>query len=158
MNIASWLLWGFVATVVLTAILAGSQGLGMTRMNAPYMLGTLFTPSRDRAKVIGVLIHFVNGWIFSFLYIAAFHAWGMANWWLGAVIGFVHASFVLTAGLPLLPAFHPRMANEQYGPTVVRQLEPPGFLALHYGARTPISIVVAHLVYGAILGAFYALR
>jgi len=158
MNIASWLLWGFVATVVLTAILAGSQGLGMTRMNAPYMLGTLFTPSRDRAKVIGVLIHFVNGWIFSLLYVAAFHAWGMATWWLGAVIGFVHASFVLTVGLPLLPAFHPRMANEQYGPTVVRQLEPPGFLALHYGTRTPISIIVAHLVYGAILGAFYTLR
>ena len=158
MNIASWLLWGFVATVVLTAILAGSQGLGMTRMNAPYMLGTLFTASRDRAKVIGVLIHFVNGWIFSLLYIAAFHAWGMANWWLGAAIGLVHASFVLTVGLPLLPAFHPRMANVQYGPTVVRQLEPPGFLALHYGARTPLSIIVAHLVYGAILGAFYTLR
>jgi hypothetical protein len=158
MNIASWLLWGFVATVVLTAILAGSQGLGMTRMNAPYMLGTLFTPSRDRAKVIGVLIHFVNGWIFSLLYVAAFHAWGVATWWLGAFIGFVHAFFVLTVGLPLLPAFHPRMANEQYGPTVVRQLEPPGFLALHYGSRTPISIIVAHLVYGAILGAFYILR
>ena len=158
MNVASWLLWGFVATVVLTAILAGSQGLGMTRMNAPYMLGTLFTPNRDRAKVIGVLIHFVNGWIFSLLYVAAFHAWGIAAWWLGAIIGVVHAAFVLTAGLPLLPAFHPRMANEQYGPTVVRQLEPPGFLALHYGSRTPISIIAAHIVYGAILGAFYSLR
>src|SRR5262245_45395173 len=158
MNIDSWLLCCFVATVVLTAILAGSEGLGMTRMNAPYMLGTLVTPNRDRAKVIGVLIHFVNGWIFSFLYVAAFHSWGMATWWLGAVIGLVHASFVLAVGLPLLPTFHPRMANEQYGPTVVRQLEPPGFLALHYGTRTPISIVVAHLVYGAILGAFYSLR
>ena len=66
--------------------------------------------------------------------------------------------WVLTVGLPLLPAFHPRMANEQYGPTVVRQLEPPGFLALHYGARTPISIIVAHLIFGAILGSFYSLR
>ena len=31
MNVGSWLLWGFVSTVVLTAILAGSQGLGMIR-------------------------------------------------------------------------------------------------------------------------------
>jgi uncharacterized membrane protein YagU involved in acid resistance len=156
MNVGSWLLWGFVGTVVLTALLNGSQGLGMTRMNAPYLLGTMFTPNRDRAKLIGVLAHFVNGWIFSFIYIAAFHAWGTATWWLGALTGLVHSSFVLTAGLPLLPALHPRMANEQSGPTVVRQLEPPGFLALHYGTRTPISIVVAHLVYGAILGGFYA--
>ncbi len=64
MNGPSWLLWGFVSTVVLTAIMAGSQGLGMTRMNIPYLLGTIFTPNRDRARLIGVLFHFVNGWLF----------------------------------------------------------------------------------------------
>jgi hypothetical protein len=156
MNWGSWLLWGFVATVVLTAILAGSQGLGMTRMNIPYLLGTILTPDRDRAKVVGILWHLINGWLFSLIYVAAFHAWGMATWWLGAVTGLVHASFVLTAGMAFLPALHPRMASEQYGPTVVRQLEPPGFLALHYGVRTPISVVLAHLAFGAILGAFYS--
>ena len=46
-----WLLWGFSGTVVLTSILAASQGLGMTRMNVPYLLGTIFTPSRDKAPV-----------------------------------------------------------------------------------------------------------
>lgn len=50
----------------------------------------------------------------------------------------------------------PRMASEDHGPTVVRQLEPPGFLALNYGVRTPVSVVIAHLAFGAILGAFYA--
>src|SRR5438874_2762974 len=155
MNWPSWLLWGFVATVVLTAILAGSQGLGMTRMNIPYLLGTMFTPSRDRAKLVGVGVHFVNGWIFSLVYVAAFHAWGLATWWLGAVTGLMHASFVLAVGVVLLPGLHPRMASEQYGPTVVRQLEPPGVLALHYGYRTPASVVIAHAIFGAILGAFY---
>jgi hypothetical protein len=47
------------------------------------------------------------------------------------------------------------MASETSGPTVVRALEPPGFLALHYGSRTPISVVLAHAVFGAILGSFY---
>lgn len=158
MNWTSWLLWGFVSTVVLTSILAGSQGLGMTRMNIPYLLGTMFTAGRDRATLIGFVFHFLNGWLFTLLYVAAFHAWGLATWWLGAFIGLVHATFVLTVGIPLLPALHPRMANEQHGPSVVRQLEPPGFLALHYGIRTPVSIVLAHAVFGAILGAFYALR
>src|SRR5205823_15032579 len=110
-------------------------------MNIPYMLGTIFTPSRDRAKFIGFFLHFLTGWIFSLIYVAAFHVIGRATWWLGALIGLVQAVFDLTMALPILPALHPRMANEQYGPTVVRQLEPPGFLGLHYGWRTPISVL-----------------
>jgi hypothetical protein len=157
MNWASWLLWGFVGTVVLTTLMAGSQGMRLTRMNLPYMLGTIVTPNRDRAKVIGFGVHLVMGWLFSLVYVAAFHAWGRATWWLGAAVGFVHAAFVLTAGMRLMPGIHPRMASEQQGPTVMRQLEPPGFLALNYGDQTPLSVVVAHLAFGAILGAFYAL-
>ena len=157
MNWTSWLLWGFVSTVVLTTILAGGKGLGMTRMDLTYLLGTIFTPNRDRAKLIGVIAHFVNGWLFSLIYVAAFHAWGAATWLLGAATGLVHALFVLAVVRSVLPAMHPRMANEQYGPTVVRQLEPPGFFALHYGVRTPIAVLVAHAVFGAILGGFYAL-
>ena len=74
MNVGSWLLWGFVGTVVLTSIMSGSQSLGMTRVNLPYLLGTMLTPDRDRAKLFGVLFHFVNGWLFSLMYVAAFHA------------------------------------------------------------------------------------
>jgi uncharacterized membrane protein YagU involved in acid resistance len=158
MNWSSWLLWGFVATVVLTTLLAGSQGVGMTRMNVPYLLGTMVTPNRDRAKFIGIFLHFINGWLFSLIYVAAFQLIGRSTWWFGALIGFVHGSFVLAVALPALPALHPRMANEQYGPTVARQLEPPGFLGLHYGIRTPISVLVAHTIFGAILGAFYVIK
>ena len=155
MNVGSWLLWGFVGTVVLTSIMAASQGLGLTRMNLPYMLGTVFTPSRDRAKLVGFFVHMLNGWAFSLLYVATFHALGLATWWLGGIIGLVHATFVLTAGMQFLPGLHPRMASEQHGPTVVRRLEPPGFLALNYGIRTPVSVVVAHLVFGLLVGAGY---
>ena len=157
MNWASWLLWGFVATLVLTTVMSASQGLHMTRMSIPYMLGAMFTPSRDRAKVIGFVVHLCNGWAFSLLYVAGFHSLRMATWWLGAAAGLVHAAFVLSAGMSILPGLHPRMASEQYGPTVVRQLEPPGFLALNYGVRTPLSVLAAHLVFGAILGAAYHL-
>ncbi len=156
MNWASWLIWGFAATILLTTLMAGSQGLGMTRMNIPYLLGTMFTPQRDRAKSLGVLLHVINGWIFSFVYVSAFHLWGGPTWWKGASIGLVHAAFVLTAGMPVLPGMHPRMASESGGPTVVRQLEPPGFLGLHYGVQTPISIVLGHVVFGIVLGVFYA--
>jgi uncharacterized membrane protein YagU involved in acid resistance len=95
------------------------------------------------------------GWLFALLYTAAFHAWGVATSWHGALIGLVHSTFLLVVGMPVLPGIHPRMASEQHGPTPTRQLEPPGLLALHYGVRTPISVVLAHLIYGMILGAFY---
>lgn len=155
MSWPNWLLWGFAATVVLTTLMAGSQALGLTRMNIPYMLGTMFTSSRDRAKVYGVLFHLLNGWIFSLIYVAAFHATGLATWWFGAAVGVVHAAFVLAVALPLLPGMHPRMASEIRGPTVVRQLEPPGFLGRNYGVRTPLSVMLAHGVFGVILGLFY---
>jgi hypothetical protein len=157
MNWDSTLLWGFVGTVVLTVLMAGGQELGLTRMSLPYMLGTMATADRDRARLLGFGMHLVNGWLFAVIYAAAFESWGRATWWLGAGIGFVHALFVLTAAMPVLPSLHPRMASEEQGPTPTRQLEPPGFLALHYGRRTPIAVVLAHLVFGAILGAFYHL-
>jgi hypothetical protein len=162
-DIASWMLWGFAATVVLTTIMAASQGLGLTRMNIPFMLGTMFTSDRDRAQPLGVALHLVNGWLFSFVYVAAFHLWPQGPGWLsawpqwliGAAIGLVHATFVLVAAMPVLPGMHPRMASATSGPRTGRQLEPPGFLALRYGVRTPVSIVLAHLAFGALLGAFY---
>ena len=43
------------------------------------------------------------------------------------------------------------MASELQGPTTVRLLEPPGFLALHYGVQTPVSVVIAHLAFGLLL-------
>jgi hypothetical protein len=158
MNKGGITLWGFVGTVVLTSVLAGSQALGLTRMSIPFMLGTMVTPDRDRAKVVGFAMHLINGWLFATIYAAAFQSWRRATWWLGALIGGVHALFVLTVGLPMLPGMHPRMASEQRGPTPTRQLEPPGFLARNYGIRTPLSIGVAHLLYGGLLGAFYRLR
>jgi hypothetical protein len=155
MNWGGVLLWGFVGTVVLTTLMAGSQELGLTRMSLPYLLGTMLTPDRDRAKLVGAGMHLVNGWLFALVYAAAFESWDRATWWLGAGTGLVHALFVLVAAMPVLPAMHPRMASEASGPTPTRQLEPPGFLALHYGRRSPVAVVLAHLVYGGILGAFY---
>jgi hypothetical protein len=155
MNVGSWLLWGFASTVILTTILSASQGFGITRMNLPYLLGTMVVWDRDRARVAGIAMHVLNGWLFSAIYVAAFHLWGGAAWWKGALIGAVHSGFVLAVLMPVLPSMHPRMASETSGPTIVRGLEPPGFLALHYGSRTPLSVLLAHMLFGAILGAFY---
>ena len=152
MMLGATIFWGLFSSVVFTTLLSLSQGLGFTRMNIPFLLGTLFTPDRDRAKIYGVLVHLVFGVVFSLLYLVAFHAWGGAAWWKGLIFGAVQGAFFLTCGVTLLPGLHPRMASEHEGPTVVRQLEPPGFLGLNYGPRTPVSIFLSHLVWGVLLG------
>jgi hypothetical protein len=157
MNLASVLLWGFVATVVLTTMLSASEGLGFSRMSIAHMLGTMFTPDRNRAGAVGFAVHLVNGWLFSLVYALIFESWHRATWWLGAGVGLVHGLAVLAVLMPLLPGLHPRMASERSGPEPTRGLEPPGFLALNYGRGTPIVTLVAHVAYGAILGGFYRL-
>ncbi|MEX2375564.1 MAG: hypothetical protein WD942_08285 [Dehalococcoidia bacterium] len=155
MNLWAVLLWGFAATVILTTTMAAAQYFRLTRMSIPYMLGTMFTADHGRAQLLGFAVHLVNGWMFAVIYAGGFEGWGAATWWLGASIGLVHALFVLFVGMPMLPALHPRMATTTAGPTPTRLLQPPGFLAMHYGRRTAVVVVAAHLLYGGILGAFY---
>jgi hypothetical protein len=155
MNIPSLILWGFGATLILTTIMTSSKYLGLTRMDLPFLLGSMFSANRNNAPWIGFVIHLIMGWFFAFIYGTAFEMSGLGNWWFGMAIGFVHAAFVLTAGLQIVNYLHPRMARPYQGPTPTRQLEPPGFLILNYGKGTPIVTFVAHLVYGGVLGFFY---
>jgi uncharacterized membrane protein YagU involved in acid resistance len=150
-SVLTWLVWGFGATAVLTTILAGSQGAGMTRLSLPWRLGAMFTPDRDRAHAIGVVVHLVNGWILALVYLGAFATAG-ASVALGAAIGLAHGLFVATLLLPVLPAFHPRIARPHAGPTTERRLEPPGFLGRNYGWSTSLVVILAHVVFGAVLG------
>src|SRR5213592_4185210 len=110
MDWAGWATFGFVATVLLTGIMVGSQLLGLSRMDLPLMLGTMFVGDPDRARVLGFFIHLFNGQVFALLYASAFALIGWATWWLGALFGFVHGLTALTVIVPLLPGVHPRMA------------------------------------------------
>jgi hypothetical protein len=158
LNLPSILLWGFAATVILTTILTGGQALGITRLDMPFIIGTMFTSHRDRAKIYGYGFHLVNGLLFALLYAVFFENLHKATWWGGAIIGLVQGFVVIVVLLPLLPGIHPRMVSDSRGPEPTRLLEPPGFLATNYGRMTPIVTLVAHTIYGLILGSFYALR
>jgi uncharacterized membrane protein YagU involved in acid resistance len=155
MNFPSVLLWGFVATVVMSTVMEGSRGIGWSRMSLPFMLGTIFTANYDYAAPIGFALQFVSGWIIALLYALIFESWHRATWWLGGALGLVHGLAFLVLLMPLLPSLHPRMASERTGPDPTRALEPPGFMALNYGDRTPLFTILGHVLYGVILGAFY---
>ncbi|MEJ2360508.1 MAG: hypothetical protein P8Z75_03635 [Gammaproteobacteria bacterium] len=145
--------WGFVATAMLSIVLQGSQGIGLSRLSLPFLVGTVFTGNRDRASVYGFTFYIIGGWIFAFMYYLVFSSVGHHDWWFGALIGALHGLFLLIVAMPLLPHLHPRIATEYDGPDANRRLEPPGFLGLNYGRMTPVTTVIGHMLYGAILGA-----
>ena len=155
MDIENVILWGFVATIVRTILLAVSKPLGISRIDIPFLLGTMLTANRNKAPFYGLLLHIVIGLVFAFLYAAILESLETRHWWYGMLGGGIHGAFVLSAGLNVLAAFHPRMAHPYQGPTPTRQLQPPGFFALNYGKGTPIMTMVAHIVYGGLLGLFY---
>jgi hypothetical protein len=154
MDWAGWATFGFVATIFLTGIMAASQLLGLSRMDLPLILGTMFVEDPDRARVLGFFIHLVNGQVFALLYAGAFALIGRATWWLGALFGLAHGLAALTIVIPLLPGVHPRMASERSGPELRTVLEPPGPFALNYGRETVAFTLAAHVAYGALLGGF----
>jgi hypothetical protein len=151
---SGWVVFGLVATCVLTAGTTAAQLAGLSRMDLPLILGLFVTGKPDLARVAGFLIHLVNGQVFALAYAGAFTLLDRAEWWLGALFGLVHGALALLVLLPLASLVHPRMATERSGPTLAAALEPPGPLALNYGRETPLVALAAHVVYGAILGGF----
>src|SRR5690554_2958488 len=121
------LIWGGLATIILSLIFGASRWLGLICISLPFLLGTIFTPDRHCAELLGVLFHALNGWWLAAVYAFAFQSIQLAIWWLGMGFGLIHALFVLLILTLLLLSVHLRMASERSGPISWCQLEPPGF-------------------------------
>ncbi len=89
---------------------------------------------------------------------AVFASINLHTWWFGALAGALQGILLLVMALAVLPFVHPRMASEYHGVTELRQLEPPGFLAMNYKCGTPVTTLLAQIVYGATLGWFLELN
>jgi hypothetical protein len=145
---------GFVATLVLTTMMRGASEVGITRMDLPFLLGTVLTENRRKAKAIGYALHFALGVAFAVLYGVCFQVLGRSTWWLGALLGIVHALFTLVVLVNiLLPVVHPRMGTPETAADEIALIEPPGFLMLNYGRNSALVAIASHIAYGAIIGA-----
>ena len=147
-----WAFFGLLATGALTVVLISAQLLGRTRLDLPLLLGTVVSEDPDRARAAGFFIHLAVGQGFALGYAAVFAAVGDASWWIGGLLGLLHAAVALTVLVPLLAGVHPRMASNRAGPASTAVLEPPDLLALNYGFQTPAVAIAAHVAYGVLLG------
>ena len=149
---------GFIGTLVLTTLLRAASELRLTRIDLPFLLGTVVTADRLRAKALGYLFHFFFGFFFALGYYAVFRSLGRAGWLLGVALGLVHGVFTGSALVNvLLPVVHPRMGTPLSSIESETLLEPPGFMMLNYGRGSPLASLVAHVAYGALVGGFAAL-
>jgi len=145
---------GFVGTLVMVIITRAATEMGLTRMDLPFLLGTIVTEDRRRAKAIGYGFHLIMGLIFSLVYWAFFATIGRSSWWIGGLAGALQALFISTVLVnELLPVIHPRMATFDTAANQFALIEPPGFLMRNYGRNTFLVTLAAHLAYGAIVGA-----
>jgi len=158
MSVWAALIGGLAGTFVLTSLLRAATELRQTRIDLPFLLGTVVTADRQRAKLLGYVLHLVAGLLFSLVYYLGFVGLGRAGWLLGAGFGVIHGLFAITALVNvLLPAIHPRMGSSLSSVDSTALLEAPGFLMLNYGRATPIVTLIAHVLYGAIVGGFVSL-
>lgn len=151
----SWLelcLWGALATVVMTTALEGAQMTGITRMSLPFLFGTALTRSRRRAMILGYIAYTSGGLAFSFLYAVALQYLGLATWWFGTIVGFIHGLFLVTVLLPNMPYVHPHMRSDFDGPSPSRKVEPPGPFGRNYGNLTALTTVGGQTLFGLVLG------
>ena len=153
--IVLWSLAGAaVGTLVLSTALRLGSELQLTRMDLPFLVGTMVTDDRERAKRIGWALHAAAGLGFGLVYAAIFAATGVSGWAFGAALGLLHGLVAGTAVVETLVPF----ANRRIGSTATAAaesplLEPPGPLMLNYGRATPLVTAVAHVAYGALVGA-----
>jgi hypothetical protein len=152
--IVVWSLAGAAAgTLVLSTALRLASELQITRMDMPFLVGTMVTSDRERAKVLGWGLHAAAGLGFGLVYAAIFAGTGRSGWAFGAALGLLHGLVVGTAGVEtLLPLAHRRIGSASTAASASPLLEPPGLLMLNYGRATPVVNAVAHMAYGALVG------
>lgn len=152
-ELLAMILGALIAALAMTAVMSGARMLGLSRLSLPLLLGTMATPNRDHAIPIGIAMHVAMGMLFALPYFGIFALLEEVTWWLGALLGAGHAAITHLVLFPALPGLHPRMASERDGPAPTPTLEPPGPLGLNYGKGTPLVSLLAHVIFGALLGA-----
>jgi hypothetical protein len=162
---------GLVATLVMTAMMQMATRGGMTDMPPmPLVLGSMVSGDRKTATTIGGLLHFVmmGTVVFGIVYGSLFTAFDDDSWWVGLLIGVVHALIVGVMFMPMMPKMHPRMSVQPVGAgtpddgrTVAVDdrgevtVAAPGVLGKNWGAMTPAGFVMGHAVYGLVLALIY---
>lgn len=119
------------------------------KMDLLKMLGTMMMPVSGMTYGAGLLIHAMMSIIFGSLH-AVFFLWldidsSLALW--GLLFGAVHWIMVGMAFGMMKSSVHRGIRDGA--------VQAPGFFGLNMGMMTAVGILMVHLLYGVLVGAFY---
>jgi hypothetical protein len=128
---------GIIATAGMTGFLWIMDKTGKINANMVRALGSALTRSIDTSFVPGIIIQFLSGIMFAFIYIYALHLLQLNNVYsymlAGSIIGFGHG-FAFSFIMVILAEHHP-----------VEKFKNAGF-------QVAIIHFIAHIVYGFLIG------
>jgi hypothetical protein len=145
---------GLIGGVAFLLVVYMGLGVGMTRMNFLYILGSMMAPTGSKAVIyaVGFMAHMMLAAGFGLLHAAILHAIGIssvgqaAGWDL--LIGATHGMVILVAMPMMLSMMHPLVRSGQ--------IESPGVAMVGFGGMTPLGSLMAHMAFGVVTGAVYA--
>jgi hypothetical protein len=142
------LIAGLVGAAAMNLVTAAGVLADLTPWNLELVIGSVLTRRGGTLTwYVGLVAHVLISMAMACLYGLALDRWGGAGAGRGLVLAVPHAlaaGVVLWLAGPLLPSVgDPALAD-------------PGFLAAEYGAWATLNVIVAHLAYGATVGAVYA--
>jgi uncharacterized membrane protein HdeD (DUF308 family) len=146
---------GLVVGIAMTTMMTVARKQGMTEMDMALVEGAFFTDDPQKAKIVGLVVHLIvmSALFFASIYALLFTAFDIADgnaWWWGAIFGAVHGA-VAGVLMAMMPIVHPRVGGAGVTPAATAsspgiELRSPGLFAHHYGAATPIGLMLGHVV------------
>jgi hypothetical protein len=141
---------GLAFLVIVWDAIAG----GVTRLGYLYVLGAGVAPrtSRGTAYGLGLLVHVALSAVLGLAYAGLFDAVAVSSVGdgvaVGLLIGLLHGAAAMVAAGWVLAHVHSLVRNGQ--------LPKPGTALTGYGRSTPVVWMIAHVAFGATVGAVYA--
>lgn len=137
---------GVLGAFILTVLMAIGRVSGLDVFNIELVLGSMLTRTLNPGTwMLGFIWHLINGGIFACIYAFGFRTLNRASASLGTGFGFIHWLFAgLAAGL--LPVLHPLVPGE---------FSVPGYFLANLGPMSFIGFLIAHLIFGAVVGWIY---
>jgi hypothetical protein len=153
--------------LAMSVVMRMGMRMGMTSMDLPTVLGSMFRGDRTGAKTLGTILHFINGLVFGLVYSLIWWQLGIGHftiasaWWIGLIFGAIHG-VVVEVVMPMLGAMHPRAeqaprtALAGAGSEVVALPQHFGFGGSGFGSGTPMGMFLAHLAFGGVWAIIFA--
>jgi len=151
---AGWaLLAGAIGAIAMLPVIYGGRAMGMTKMDLLRTLGSMMVPRGSDTVVygLGLMVHAMMGAGFGMLHAGLLHGFDPSSTGAAAgisiLIGAVHGMIVTAAMPTMLMMAHPLVKDGT--------MAAPGRVMTGFGKMTPMGMVMAHVVYGLVLGAIY---